>query len=147
MLQVKKVNILFLVGIMVSFVITIITKCDAKPMDIYDEIMDGDEQQLLLHMAELIESIGSVDLEYDSGRLSNINAEKNSATIGNELKDMKPGERCILPIRKGVCRALIPRWSYDPIARECKEFKFGGCDGNGNNFATRKQCMEVCRGI
>lgn len=54
------------------------------------------------------------------------------------------GDRCKMPIKKGVCRALIPRWSYDPETKECHEFKFGGCDGNANNFATYDQCMAIC---
>lgn len=147
MLQIIKVNMLFLVGILVIFVLAL---TNANPMSIYDEFVDNDEKQLLIRMAEFIESIGADDSEYyDSGRLVSSKIEKNpsTSTTGNELKDMKPGERCILPVRKGVCRALIPRWSYDPIARDCREFKFGCCDGNGNNFPSRKHCMEVCRGI
>lgn len=109
-----------------------------------------DDEKLLYRMAELIDSIGADDSDDDSGRLASINDDSddnNSSSASNELKDMKPGERCILPMRKGVCRALIPRWTYDPIGKECKEFKFGGCDGNGNNFPSRKNCMDVCRGI
>lgn len=146
-MQATKVDILLIVGVTIC-VFALINDSDAKPLDIYDEIVDNDEKQLLIRMAELIESIGADDSDNDSGRFASIaNSDSNSASASNELKDMKPGERCILPVRKGVCRALIPRWSYDPRDRECKEFKFGGCDGNKNNFSTRKQCMEVCRGI
>ncbi|XP_055316222.1 early lactation protein [Sitodiplosis mosellana] len=142
-MQATKVNVL-LIGATVIFVFALINEIDAKPLDIYDEIVDNDEKQLLIRMAELIESIGADDSE----RFASINnSDSNSSSASNELKDMKPGERCILPVRKGVCRALIPRWSYDPSTRECSQFKFGGCDGNGNNFSTRKQCMDMCRGI
>lgn len=103
----------------------------AKPLDIYDEIMS--EDKLFLRMAELLESIGAT--EEDESRQQN-----NAASASAPSPD-----RCTLPVRKGVCRALIPRWSYDPVTKECKEFKFGGCDGNGNNFSSQRQCMDTCR--
>lgn len=105
---------------------------DGKPVDVYDELM-GNDDKLFMRMLELIDSIGSDD--DDSG----------SRYQSVEIKNV--GEKCLLPMRKGVCRALIPRWTYDPITKECREFKFGGCDGNGNNFATEKQCMEICKGM
>lgn len=146
-MQVKKINLLLIVGVTVICIFALINESDAKPLDIYDEIVDNDEKQLLMHMADLIETIGGDDLDNDSGRFASIDKSSSSSSASNELKDMRPGERCILPMRKGVCRALIPRWRYDPSTGECKEFKFGGCDGNGNNFSTRKQCMDMCRGI
>lgn len=112
--------------------ITNIQTIDAQPIDMYDEMMS--DEKLLLRMAELIDSIGSDD--DDDGRQS-----INEAIIES------PAERCVLPMRKGVCRALIPRWSYDPNTKKCIEFKFGGCDGNGNNFGTEKQCMDICEGV
>ncbi|XP_017771332.1 PREDICTED: hemolymph trypsin inhibitor A-like [Nicrophorus vespilloides] len=57
------------------------------------------------------------------------------------------GTKCKLPAYKGHCRALIPRWRYDPETQSCKEFKYGGCNGNGNNFFTYEMCMETCEGI
>lgn len=149
MLRQTKMNLLFVTGVTIVCVFAIVRDCAAKPIDIYDGIVDNDEQQLWMRMVELIDSIGgnSDDSDDDSGRLVTTNSDSNSASTSNELKEMKPGERCIQPVRKGVCRALIPRWSYDPKAKDCREFKFGGCDGNGNNFSTRKQCMETCRGI
>ncbi|XP_021920303.1 carboxypeptidase inhibitor SmCI-like isoform X2 [Zootermopsis nevadensis] len=54
---------------------------------------------------------------------------------------------CGLPAVRGHCRALLPRWRYDPATGKCAEFKFGGCDGNGNNFMTEPQCMKTCGGF
>ncbi|XP_069685763.1 BPTI/Kunitz domain-containing protein-like [Periplaneta americana] len=54
---------------------------------------------------------------------------------------------CSLPAVRGHCRALLPRWRYDPATGKCTEFKFGGCDGNGNNFRTEQQCMKTCGGV
>lgn len=104
----------------------------SQPIDMYDEMLS--DEKLLLRMADLIDSIGNDD--DDDGRRN-----------PNEQIIESPAERCLLPIRKGVCRALIPRWSYDTETKKCIEFKFGGCDGNGNNFGTEKQCMDACEGV
>lgn len=60
---------------------------------------------------------------------------------------VEPETFCRMPARKGVCRAIIQRFSYDAKKKDCFEFKFGGCDGNQNNFATYKQCMQTCQGM
>lgn len=111
---------------------------DGKPIDVYDEIM-GTDDKLFIQMLELIDSIGSDDSGEELGSRYQSDAHRSS--------NKSPSDKCLLPMRKGVCRALIPRWSYDPITKECKEFKFGGCDGNGNNFSTEKNCMETCKGL
>lgn len=135
MLQANKLNALIVIGATVLCMHYMFERCAAKPYDIYDELV-GDDDKLLLRMADLIDSIDSETIADDSN---------NSAS--NELNDMQPSERCVQPMRKGVCRALIPRYTYDPKSKDCREFKFGGCDGNGNNFTSRKQCMETCKGI
>lgn len=159
MVHVLKVKTLFCASTVILCICMQLNDCQAKPYDLYDEIIGSDGKQLLQRMSDLIDSIAGNDDSDGSnsgGRLASTTASSSSssgssgdssASISNELKDMKPGERCILPVRKGFCRALIPRWSYDSVAKECKEFKFGGCDGNGNNFSSRKQCMEMCKGI
>lgn len=134
MLQARKLNAVIVVGAIVLCMHQMFELCVAKPFEIYDE--NGYDDKILVEMAELIDAISS-DAAADEAY--------NSAS--NELKDMQPSERCVQPMRKGVCRALIPRYTYDTKAKDCKEFKFGGCDGNGNNFTSRKQCMETCKGI
>lgn len=57
-----------------------------------------------------------------------------------------PAVICKLPPMRGHCRALLIRWRYDPVTKKCQEFKFGGCDGNANNFQSQKACMTVCAG-
>ncbi|KAJ8960147.1 hypothetical protein NQ318_003867 [Aromia moschata] len=58
-----------------------------------------------------------------------------------------PQVMCRLPEARGHCRALLPRWRYDPAAGKCRQFHFGGCDGNGNNFSSQKECTAVCAGV
>lgn len=52
--------------------------------------------------------------------------------------------RCNEPRVTGRCRALIVRYYYDPESGLCKEFAFGGCDANQNNFSTMEECQNTC---
>ncbi|XP_061726558.1 PI-stichotoxin-Hcr2f-like [Cydia pomonella] len=47
-------------------------------------------------------------------------------------------------VEPGKCRASIKRWGYDPEIGECREFTWGGCDDNGNNFESYSQCKYTC---
>ena len=51
---------------------------------------------------------------------------------------------CFLPRRTGRCRAYFIRYFYDPDTSTCKQFVYGGCDGNNNNFLTKGQCVSRC---
>ena len=51
-----------------------------------------------------------------------------------------------MPSETGNCRASFQRWYYDSEAEECQEFVWGGCGGNGNRFATRTDCENLCKG-
>ncbi|KAF8763257.1 KappaPI-stichotoxin-Shd2a like protein [Argiope bruennichi] len=44
----------------------------------------------------------------------------------------------------GMCRGYFPRYYYDPEAGQCKEFIYGGCGGNLNNFKTEEECKNRC---
>lgn len=125
----KYVLVVAAISVLVFFSIS----TNAKPLDIYDELMADDK--LLLRMAELLDGPAAADDDFRQTNNNNAAAAVNAPST----------DRCMLPVRKGVCRALIPRWSYDPTTKECKEFKFGGCDGNGNNFPSQRQCMDTCR--
>ncbi|KAK6107830.1 Kunitz/Bovine pancreatic trypsin inhibitor domain family protein [Brugia pahangi] len=35
-------------------------------------------------------------------------------------------------------------WYYDTSEGRCKQFWYGGCDGNDNRFATKEQCETIC---
>ena len=38
----------------------------------------------------------------------------------------------------------MPRYYFDPAVGECKEFIYGGCQGNENNFMTKEACEAMC---
>ena len=37
------------------------------------------------------------------------------------------------------------RWSYDKESMTCKEFAWGGCQGNENNFLSERECHLRCK--
>uniref|UniRef100_A0A1S4LD64 Uncharacterized protein n=2 Tax=Ixodes scapularis TaxID=6945 RepID=A0A1S4LD64_IXOSC len=53
---------------------------------------------------------------------------------------------CKLPMDEGPCRARIPTYYFDIKTKKCKEFMYGGCEGNANNFETIDACRQKCNG-
>ncbi|XP_052084377.1 carboxypeptidase inhibitor SmCI-like [Mytilus californianus] len=51
---------------------------------------------------------------------------------------------CDLPKVVGSCHARIKRYHYDVQTDQCKRFKYSGCEGNNNNFKTRRGCATAC---
>nr|XP_042913890.1 isoinhibitor K-like isoform X2 [Parasteatoda tepidariorum] len=51
---------------------------------------------------------------------------------------------CNLPFETGPCRAGFLRFHFDKASGGCKQFVYGGCQGNGNNFKTEKECQDAC---
>nr|XP_046229611.1 kunitz-type protease inhibitor 1-like isoform X2 [Scatophagus argus] len=54
---------------------------------------------------------------------------------------------CRAPEKVGPCRAAFPRWRYDAATGDCKQFVFGGCKPNLNNFLSKGECLSACRGV
>ncbi|KAL1419899.1 hypothetical protein MTO96_004651 [Rhipicephalus appendiculatus] len=51
---------------------------------------------------------------------------------------------CSLPPDRGPCRAFVPSFYFDSSSRTCRDFIYGGCQGNANRFKTRRQCQSTC---
>lgn len=51
---------------------------------------------------------------------------------------------CQLPPDTGRCHARYIRWYYNIHAQECTHFQYGGCEGNQNNFMTKRECEGTC---
>ncbi|XP_078313590.1 uncharacterized protein LOC111130469 isoform X3 [Crassostrea virginica] len=64
-----------------------------------------------------------------------------SDTVEPEKQDQ---DVCQLTSDSGPCKASIPRWFYDYNDGICKEFVYGGCEGNKNNYETREACESTC---
>lgn len=57
-----------------------------------------------------------------------------------------PRNICLHPPRDGgECPGKFPRYSFDPADNTCKDFVYGGCGGNGNNFASFGDCEAKCK--
>ena len=54
---------------------------------------------------------------------------------------------CGQPKKIGPCRASEPRFYFNSTDGKCKDFGWGGCDANGNNFKTKEECEQKCEGI
>ncbi|XP_061443197.1 tissue factor pathway inhibitor 2 [Rhineura floridana] len=54
---------------------------------------------------------------------------------------------CLQPPLKGSCRAILTRWYYDRLSQSCREFSYGGCEGNDNNFLSFGECSKTCSKI
>lgn len=53
-------------------------------------------------------------------------------------------DQCSLPVIFGNCNEGLERWFFESNSRTCQLFKYGGCNGNKNNFLTREQCESTC---
>ena len=58
--------------------------------------------------------------------------------------DSVRNERCQLLPDKGPCRARMQRFYYSPSQKKCLHFFYGGCQGNNNNFKSKKECEDTC---
>uniref|UniRef100_A0A8C0BF34 BPTI/Kunitz inhibitor domain-containing protein n=1 Tax=Buteo japonicus TaxID=224669 RepID=A0A8C0BF34_9AVES len=51
---------------------------------------------------------------------------------------------CTVPRVTGPCRASFLRWYYSPANRTCRQFIYGGCRGNKNNYQHEEECLKRC---
>ena len=56
-------------------------------------------------------------------------------------------EWCFLPDDHGPCSDSVAKWFYDSRDGVCKQFLFGGCQGNQNQFSTRDECELRCGNV
>ena len=51
---------------------------------------------------------------------------------------------CTLEVDIGPCRAYVHRYCFDSQTGKCKQFGYGGCKGNQNNFKSKDECEKKC---
>ncbi|XP_066282432.1 papilin-like isoform X1 [Branchiostoma lanceolatum] len=64
-----------------------------------------------------------------------------------ELHKVNPKEViCVQPADPGPCNGAFRNWYYEQSAQECRDFVYGGCQGNQNRFSSLKDCVDLCGG-
>lgn len=51
---------------------------------------------------------------------------------------------CSMEKDYGPCVGRFRKWYYSAPLKQCEEFTFGGCDGNGNRFSSQDECQQIC---
>ncbi|CAI5451245.1 unnamed protein product [Caenorhabditis angaria] len=59
-----------------------------------------------------------------------------------QLPDFK--QICSNDVDAGECNGVFERFAFDSETEDCRAFTYGGCGGNGNNFATMQECRQRC---
>lgn len=44
----------------------------------------------------------------------------------------------------GPCEGNFTKWYFNAESQACEQFRYGGCKGNDNNFATEIACHQQC---
>ena len=53
---------------------------------------------------------------------------------------------CLLEKDRGPCDdAKNIRFFFNKKTNKCKKFKYGGCEGNKNNFPSKTACKNYCK--
>ncbi|NXN66962.1 SPIT2 inhibitor, partial [Himantopus himantopus] len=68
----------------------------------------------------------------------------NNFPSERECRESCRGEHCAAPRVTGPCRASFPRWYYVPVNQTCRQFIYGGCRGNKNNYQNEEECLNRC---
>ena len=89
-----------------------------------------------------------------SGCHGNANRFNNKEMCEQQCKPQQPyavastdtsiSSVCGQPLETGPCRGYFPRFYYSREENACKQFIYGGCDGNENRFSSRQECEAKC---
>ncbi|KFW66087.1 Amyloid-like 2, partial [Pygoscelis adeliae] len=106
-----------------------------------DEDDEGEEEE---------DVVEDHDYYYDSYKVHDYNEEtptepSNDKAVSEKEVSSDMKSVCSQEAMTGPCRAVMPRWYFDPNKRKCVRFIYGGCGGNRNNFESEEYCMAVCK--
>jgi hypothetical protein len=96
----------------------------------------------IIFFASFIATISAVPQFYESQLEDNYS--ENHLLDGNNYDDIaeRASSSCSEPMVVGPCRAAFARFYHS--GGQCKPFTYGGCKGNGNNFASNSACEAAC---
>lgn len=87
---------IIILAVLAFFALQVVIEC--SPIDFFSQLTDDSERQLMKRLAEYLSSDYSDDT---SSSYSN-----GVQTRGVSARQ----ENCRLPMKRGLCRALLPRW-------------------------------------
>ncbi|VDO34753.1 unnamed protein product [Haemonchus placei] len=61
-----------------------------------------------------------------------------------EAQELLSNPQCNQPFDQGTCMQFSVKWYYDRYAHRCREFYYGGCEGNDNRFNSLQECNAAC---
>lgn len=70
---------------------------------------------------------------------------KSAFLLHSGLAEAYP-DFCKLDADPGPCMGYFRKYYFDQHEGKCKEFIYGGCSGNKNNFQTIGECQSTCGG-
>jgi len=142
-----------------------LSRCHSKHLDVESRGTLGKDTQApnsnLKQEGETCGSCFSPDSEFDCGTCAEgLECQEDYPLSGPALADLpkkckkvtakesKENEvDCSEEAEAGICRAMIPRFYHDQSDGQCKQFYYGGCGGNTNNFKTLEECNEKCKNL
>ena len=74
----------------------------------------------------------------------NANRYESSEQCERQCGKFKNQDVCSMEKDIGPCMGRFNKYHYDNRNRECKQFTYGGCEGNGNRFSSVKECELIC---
>ncbi|NWY74149.1 APLP2 protein, partial [Erithacus rubecula] len=106
-----------------------------------DEDDEGEEEENVVEDHDYYYDSYKVD-DYNEETPTEPSSDKSVAEkeVSSDMKSV-----CSQEAMTGPCRAVMPRWYFDPNKRKCIRFIYGGCGGNRNNFESEEYCMAVCK--
>ena len=70
------------------------------------------------------------------------NCNANKLTLMENISPVILDDVCLLPAEVGPCRSLKPKFFFNAKSGQCEQFKYGGCDDNGNSFDSKPDCEK-----
>ncbi|XP_027848870.1 papilin isoform X1 [Aphis gossypii] len=81
---------------------------------------------------------------YYTGCGANANNYETQESCERKCPSKRKLDTCKLPALVGECHDYVNRWYFNSLDGRCKQFYYGGCGGNENNFETEYSCENKC---
>uniref|UniRef100_A0A668A0A7 Protein AMBP n=1 Tax=Myripristis murdjan TaxID=586833 RepID=A0A668A0A7_9TELE len=126
---------------------TTIVRLHSRTMDVTDTVLDefkklvrqqGISDDTIIIKQKKSDCVPGVKVTEPTTR-PQVPAARAGAGAGAGVAD------CGAPPHTGQCAAIQQRYYYNSSSMSCEVFNYGGCQHNGNNFHTERDCLQACR--